>query len=163
MAKTEKPKDKPPAKIGRPSMFTEEIAAAICDGIAAGECLPRVCDKPGMPHPSTVFDWLAKDKVFADQYARAREAQGELMDAMIMEAATAAPERVIIRMGGEDGGTKEQVDTGEVQHRRLKIDALKWRAAHLRPKVYGVQRQEVEHKGLDGLAERLAEAQKRLP
>lgn len=147
-------------KGGRPSTYNETVAMAICDGIAAGDCLPKVCKQPGMPHPSTVFDWLARHPEFSDRYARAREAQGELMDQMILDAATADPERIIIRMGGDEGGTKEQVDTGEVQHRKLKIDALKWRAAHLRPKVYGVQRQEVEHSGTLSLEQILAVASK---
>lgn len=143
-------------KPGRPTTYTPETAQAICDGIAAGKSVIEICKGDGMPVPSTVFLWLTQHPEFSDQYARAREAQGDLMDKMIMEAATAEPERVTIRIG--EDATKEQVDTGEVQHRRLKIDALKWRAAHLRPKVYGVQRQEIEHKGKLTLEELLHQA-----
>jgi hypothetical protein len=48
------------------------------------------------------------------------------MDQRILEAAS-APFRE-----GPDG----KVDSGEVAHRRLLIDTLKWRACHLRPRVY---------------------------
>lgn len=150
-------------KRGNPTTYTPEIATLICEGIARGDCLPRVCEAEGMPALSTVFLWLSKHKEFSDQYARAREAQGELMDQLIMEAASAVPERVVIRLGGDEGGTKEQIDTGDVQHRKLKIDALKWRAAHLRPKVYGVQRQEIEHSGKLTLEQLLAETNSPTP
>lgn len=146
------------AKVGRPSTYTEATAIAVCEGIAAGKSLPEICEAPGMPTCATIYNWLAKNPEFVDRYARAREIQGDLMDRLILEAAMAEPERVTIRMGGDEGGTKEQIDTGDIQHRRLKIDALKWRAAHLRPKVYGVQRQEVQHSGTLSLEQILAAA-----
>jgi hypothetical protein len=105
-----------------------------------------------MPAQSTVCLWLSKHTEFSDQYMQARAIQGDLMDQLINEAADAEPRMVVLRMGSDP-----QVDPGEVQHRKLKIDALKWRAAHLRPKVYGVK-QQVEHTGTMSLEQILHQA-----
>lgn len=132
--------------IGRPTTYSDEIAGRICDEIAAGRSVPEICEAEDMPAPRTVFVWLEKHPEFVQRYARAREAQADLMDQMILKTASAEPGHVIVE--DEDGTkTKYSVDGAEVQHRRLKIDALKWRAAHLAPKKYGTQRQEVEHSG----------------
>jgi hypothetical protein len=147
-------------KVGRPSLYSAALVKKICEQLANGEGLTRICQQPGMPHVSTVMAWLIQHKEFSEAYVRAREAQGELMDQMILDAATAEPERVTISLGGGTAATKTQIDAGEIQHRRLKIDALKWRAAHLRPKVYGVQRQEVEHSGTVSLEQLLSAASK---
>ena len=142
----------------RSTEFSQVVADHICEQIAAGRCVAEICKDDGMPVPSTVFKWLTQQPTFADEYTRAREVQSDLMDQLILEAASAPPERVTIQQG--ENRFKESVDTGEVQHRRLKIDALKWRAAHLRPKVYGVQRSEVEHTGKLTLEQILSASEK---
>ena len=37
--------------------FSEEIGAAICARVEAGESLSRVCRGPEMPHATSVYDW----------------------------------------------------------------------------------------------------------
>lgn len=70
-----------------------------------------------MPGLRTVLDWAAADESFRTKYARAREAQAEVMDDMIM------------------GAAKEAVSDPQVA--RVRIDAYKWRAMKLAPKKYG--------------------------
>ena len=109
-----------------------------------------------MPAVVTVLEWCERFQDFQQQYARARAAQAEYMDHLIQQAATQAPEYVTITT---KGGTKHGgVDNGLVQHRRLLVDTLKWRAAHLRPKVYGVIRVEAEHDVGGSLAELVRQA-----
>ncbi len=104
--------------MGRPSLKTPELIEAICKRIADGEGLRAICRSDDMPGRQTVLDWLEEDADFRAKYARAREAQGDLMDEMIMDEAAAA-------------------DPASAALARVRIDAYKWRAAKLRPKVYG--------------------------
>ena len=62
--------------------------------------------------------WLANNAKLASEYARAREQQADAMDALIMEVAEAS--------------TPETAAAD-----RIKIDAFRWRASKLKPKVYG--------------------------
>lgn len=145
---------------GRPSDYSIELARLICDYIAKGESIQDIVNIEGMPKSTTIYEWLAKHKEFAEIYARAREIQADLMDKLILEVANQDPAYVTIESESEEGVKKQKisVDGAEVQHRRLKIDALKWRACHLAPKKYGTQRQEIEHSGTLSLEQAIAKA-----
>ena len=92
-----------------------------------------------MPDRTTVYDWLLRHDEFARKYARAREIQADHAFDRIAELSEATPERDM------DG----KIDPGDVAHRRLAIDAHKWRAGKLRPRVYGDKIQQ-EHSGPGG-------------
>ena len=63
-----------PKKMGRPSEFSEEIVTAICERMAGGETLRKICSDPDMPNRNTVLRWVRNDDGFKKQYAIAREA-----------------------------------------------------------------------------------------
>jgi hypothetical protein len=114
--------------MGRPSDYTQATADEICERLSEGESLRAICLDDNMPHKATVFRWLAANEEFRDQYARAREAQADvLVDEMIYIADG--------KHGGED-----------VQRDRLSVDARKWAASKLKPKTYG---DKVKHVGGD--------------
>jgi hypothetical protein len=72
-AKGEHPKPtKQERSIGRPTAYTEEIAAGICERLVMGESLRNICQSDGVPHLSTIMRWLGhKDHaVFRELYAR---------------------------------------------------------------------------------------------
>lgn len=96
-----------------------------------------------MPHISTVFDWLAVDKDFADKYARAREQQA---DKLADEIVSIADEVSIITRTDDDGAVELTLDAVAVARNRLRIDARKWVASKLKPKKYG-DKIEHEHGG----------------
>lgn len=102
----------------RATLKTPDVLDAICARIADGESLRTICESEGMPKRRTVLDWLESDEAFRAKYARAREAQADVMDEKILETAEAA--------------TPENAAAA-----RVKIDAFKWRASKLKPKVYG--------------------------
>jgi hypothetical protein len=104
--------------MGRPSLKTPELLQTICDRIANGESLRAICQDADMPHRDTVDNWLIADPEFSAKHARAREAQGDLMDERILAAA-------------------EAVTPDMAAAERVRIDAYKWRAARLNPKRYG--------------------------
>lgn len=139
---------------GRPSEFKQEVADAINERIADGESLRAICQNEAMPAKSTVFKWLSQNQGFADQYARAREEQAETLAAEIVEIAD--EECTMVRSakhpsvnGEDDDGDLEVVfDATAVARNRLRVDARKWVAAKLKPKVYG---DKIEHGGAVGL------------
>lgn len=130
--------------IGRPSSYTEEIAETICERLAEGESLKRICDGDGMPRKATVFRWLETNESFRDRYARAREAQADaLADEIVAIADTTEEGEETVEKGD---GSIETRRGDMIQHRRLRVDARKWYASKLAPKKYG-EKAEVEHKG----------------
>jgi hypothetical protein len=94
----------------------QDIKDRICEQIAEGRSLRAICQDEGMPNKATVFRALAADAEFSDQYARARESQADALFDEVLEIADS---------------------TNQADDRRVKIDARKWMAGKLRPKVYG--------------------------
>ena len=121
--------------MGRPSTYSDEMADAICERLADGESLRSICRDEGMPDKATVFRWLAANEVFRDQYARAREAQADALFDDVLEIADDARNDWMVRNGDDDLGW--QMNGEHIQRSRVRIDARKWMAGKLRPKVYG--------------------------
>jgi transposase-like protein len=60
---------------GRPTHYTAELAERILRELSGGRSLGDVCRDGGMPAPSTVREWVTRDRAgFASRYHRAREA-----------------------------------------------------------------------------------------
>lgn len=93
---------------------------AICEALASGDSLVKILRENGMPNYSTVMRWLGDDEAFRENYARAREAQGDAYADRIDDVA-------------------DRVLSGEIdpQAARVAIDALKWSAGKRLPKKYG--------------------------
>src|SRR5436190_22396760 len=72
--------------MGRPSKFTESLAATICDRLAAGEPLAQICRDDGMPTDRTVRNWMADDQ-FSSDIARAREIGFDVIAAECLDIA----------------------------------------------------------------------------
>lgn len=103
---------------GGPNRRTEKIINAICQRLAEGESLNGICSDPEMPSTSTVYRWLGdpSDDTFKARYRQAREHQADFYADQIVEIADT-----------EDNPQKA----------RIRIDARKWKAAKMRPHVYG--------------------------
>ncbi len=108
-------------KLGRPSDFTEEIAEKICEMIASGISLRKVCKKNKMPHIATVMRWLLKkeNKGFREQYELACNTRAELMFDELEEIAD----------------TKD--DKESPNRSRLRVDTRKWYLSKVLPKKFG--------------------------
>jgi hypothetical protein len=118
-------------KTGRPSKFTQEIADSVCERIASGDSVRTICLDSDMPPMSTVFRWLAQIESFREQYARAREAQADLMAEEILAIADETEHDTIDTENGER-------PTNEwIARSRLRVDARKWLASKMAPKKYG--------------------------
>ncbi len=129
---------------GRPSDYTEELAADICGKLAMGQPLVRICREESMPHVSTVYRWLVAKPAFRDMYARAREDQADTLADEIVDIADETPDIVT-----DDEKGVFMIDGAAIQRQRLRVDARKWVAAKLKPRKYG-DRIAQEMSGPDG-------------
>lgn len=134
---------------GRPSDFTEALAAEICGQLAEGKSLRKICDQDDFPDKSTVFRWLGSNTVFRDQYARAREAQADAMAEEILDIADNGTNDYGFKEGDTpDGAGANPVFLAEhVQRSKLRVDSRKWLLSKVAPKKYGdFQRNETDLK-----------------
>jgi len=110
---------------GRPTDYSQEIADQICERIADGESLRKICAEDDMPNKATVFRWLAAHEAFSDQYAHARDSQADtLFDD-------------VLAIADQYDTLSEALNPDLIQRAKLRIDARKWMAGKLRPKKYG--------------------------
>lgn len=122
---------------GRPTSYSLEIAARICERLADGESLKAMCDDEDMPSRTSVFKWLGLHKEFADMYARAREEQADAIFDEVLNIADDA-RNDWMEKHDEDGSNIGWRENGEaIRRSQLRIDARKWMAGKLRPKKYG--------------------------
>jgi len=107
---------------GRPSLYTQELAADICSRMLQRtedgrlKSLRMVCQEDGMPSESSVFLWLSKYEEFSEMYARAREERGHMAADDIVEI------------------SDTEIDPAKA---RVRIDARKWYAGKMNAKHYG--------------------------
>jgi hypothetical protein len=118
--------------VSRPSDYSDETAAIICERLSNGESLRQICSDEDMPGKSTVMRWLAANEAFRDQYARAREAQADYWAEEIIEISDESARDTI---ASEDGA--ERMNGEFVARSRLRVDTRKWLMARMAPKKYG--------------------------
>lgn len=110
---------------GRPTDYSEDIAAHICSEIAAGRSLRSICGADEMPDKSTVFRWLSKHEAFRDQYVRAQEDR------------TAAMAEDLLEIADQYDSVQDKLDVDHIQRAKLRIDTRKWLMSKMAPKRYG--------------------------
>lgn len=127
-------KDKQP--IGRPTTYSQETADSICEYIAMGYSLRKVCEQDGMPVMSTIFKWIREHDDFSKQYARATEERTEAMAEDILDIADDGTNDWV-EDERKDGSTYWRADNDVIQRSRLRVDTRKWLMAKMKPKKYG--------------------------
>jgi hypothetical protein len=132
-------------KGGRPTLYSLEIALEICDRIADGESLVKICSDAKMPKKTAVYEWLLRHAEFADIYARAREDQADTLADEIHAISDELPQQIV-----DDKG-KTRYDSAYVQWQKNRVDARKWVAAKLKPKKYSDRIAHVGDKDADGI------------
>jgi hypothetical protein len=120
--------------MSRPSSYTPEIAAEICERIAAGETLRAICREDGMPHWTTIYDWVSTRDEFSLRIARARELGYDAIAEEALEIADTTEAGV--RREESDDGYKE-VTEDMLGHRRLRVETRLKLLAKWSPKKYG--------------------------
>jgi len=123
-----------PQKTGRPTKFNQQTADLICMMLSEGMNLRQIlkADKVGaLPAQSTVYEWLIRHPLFAEQYARAREEQADTNADEILDIADEMPPEYTDKEG------RTSLDATYINWQKNRIEARKWTAAKLRPKKYG--------------------------
>lgn len=117
---------------GRPTDYTPELAATICEWLAGGKSLRSFCRTKGAPHVSTVTRWIVRHEQFRVQYVQARESAGYAHADHVVEVVE------LLR--------SEKVDP---QTAKAMMDGLKWSAERMAPKAHMPQ-QIIDHTSTDG-------------
>jgi len=124
-------------EVGRPSIFTQELADKICIEIATSSKSLRTICKSLNISVGSVLNWLKdKDKhEFLTQYARAKEEQADFLAEEMMEIADDASNDFMTITKGD---ASYEVENREWTARsKLRVDTRKWIASKLKPKKYG--------------------------
>ena len=117
-----------------PARFTPQLAIEICERLANGESLRRICDSDErFPTESAVRQWVIRDvQGFAAQYTHAREIGLDRMADELIEIADDSSRDTTTRTDGS-----ECADTEWINRSRLRVDARKWHTSKISPSKYG--------------------------
>lgn len=130
-----------PKPVGRPSDYTQELAAEIFARMAEGQSVRKICSDETMPSSSTIFLWVQKHKEFSDNYDLAARDRAYGIAEDTIEIADDGRNDWMERQSTAEKGAG--VNTGwvlngeHVQRSRLRVDARKWFASRLDPKRWG--------------------------
>lgn len=107
---------------GQPTKYTVAIGEEICRLLTEGKTLTAICEMPGMPGISSIYDWMGGHPNFSENYARARSVLADHHFDEVLDASRKA-------LGAQSAE--------EVQAHKLLVDSLKWRASKMKPSIYG--------------------------
>jgi hypothetical protein len=118
---------------GRPTVYTQELADAICARLAKGETLKSICRNDGMPDDATVRTWALNDyQGFYPRYACARQLGLDAMADQLLEIADDSRHDFT-----SDAHGNRVVNNEAINRSRLRVDTRKWYLSKLAPKRYG--------------------------
>jgi hypothetical protein len=123
--------------VGRPSIYTKELAEEMCRLIANGMSVRELCRRDDMPGMSTFFEWAALKSDFAELYAKAKKAQVEFLGEELLDIADDGTNDWLERLGDDGKPIGYAVNGEHIQRSRLRIDTRKWVMAKLMPRKYG--------------------------
>lgn len=104
-------------------LYTDELAQAMCERIAGGEPIYKMCRRKGMPSYTTFKRWQRENADFRAMVIEAKEDQADMFVDEINIVATNL--------------TKKAQTPEQIAAARVLIDTRKWTAARFKPKVYG--------------------------
>ena len=110
----------------------ERAIAELCNEIVSGTSLNRFVNEHGLVY-STVREWIEADAARAAKYGCAREDRSDAFADQIIAISDDSKSDTYI--DPETGGTR--TDHEVVARARLRVDARKWLASKMKPRVYG--------------------------
>ena len=113
--------------MGRPTKYTEELVAEICDRVANGTPLREICREEDKPSWVTFYNWLCADNELSLRFARSRELGTDAIAEDAIAILDTIPERI-------DGG---RMDSAYVQWQRNRVEYRLKLLAKWNPKRYG--------------------------
>jgi hypothetical protein len=137
--------------MGRPSLYSPELAERICQLVSIGYTLKQIESVEDMPAERTILTWAATNAEFQQQYARTRDASADVFADRVANLAWMA----------EDGQTDPQAA-------KVAMDGYKWVAARRNPRKYsermqvsGLDEKPIETAPVISASDAVAEALKR--
>jgi hypothetical protein len=129
-----------PRGVGRPPIYTSELAESICKLITAGRSLRKACIELNISI-ATVREWVVTDHHgFSAQYSRAREAQLEHWADEIADIADDCRRGVVVTEETDKKGkivSRKTVESDAVERSKLQVTSRMWLLSKLAPKKYG--------------------------
>jgi len=113
----------------------QEIFNTVIHRVKNGDSLRKIIKELGKPEIGTFYDWLDADKEKQQIYARACSYRAEQLFDEIEEISRNTEMGEVITESSEKGVTVTKSDMWN--HRRLKVDSLKWMLAKMNPRKYG--------------------------
>lgn len=123
-------------KRASPVKYSDEVAHAICEQLAKGVPLKRICDQEGMPSYSCVKAWEIDREDFKALSMRAREIGCHAIADELIDIADDGRNDWMLT-AGEDGGTGYRLNGEHIQRSRLRIETRMRLLGKWLPKVYG--------------------------
>lgn len=120
--------------VGRPTLYSQELADKICLRMAGGESVNSICKDESMPARSTVMLWAATDREgFSDKYAKACDARAHYWADELLDIADDATNDYMDRIDKE-GGTETALNPEAIARSRLRVDTRKWLLSKMLPR-----------------------------
>jgi ribosomal protein L16 Arg81 hydroxylase len=118
------------AEVGRPTIYSEELATRICEMLAEGQSERAICRRDDMPSRESLRLWRKENKEFLAKCAHARIEQGHTVF-------------------DEMADIEQQVLSGEIEPAAANVvlSSKRWRAEKLNKAQYGTSKVEVDHSG----------------
>lgn len=137
MTARKNPEDK--LKLGRPTLYNEEIVKRICDVVSTNTIglrrLTQIFDD--LPDESTIRLWRRIYPDFSLRYAQAKLFQAELLAEECLDIADDASNDWMQTFNEEEQPLGWRVNGEHIHRSRVRIDTRKWWASKLLPKKYG--------------------------
>jgi hypothetical protein len=127
--------EKPP--LGRPSIYSQELADKICEQIVQGYSMRTICKADDMPCVATIFSWFRTNQPFLEQYEKAKEMQADMLAEDLLDIADDGTNDWMEKYGKDGENLGYQVNGEHIQRSRLRVDTRKWIASKLKAKKYG--------------------------
>jgi hypothetical protein len=126
-----------PPKVGRPAIYTEELALTVIDRLSSGESLRSICEEDEMPDKKTVLKWLATKPEFVAQYSRARELAVEAIAEDLFDISDDGRNDWMERLAFNGANPGWEVNGESINRSKLRVDTRKWYLSKIAPKKYG--------------------------
>jgi hypothetical protein len=110
----------------------EKAMLSLCEEIAGGQHLNGYCAEHELRY-ATLRGWIGADPGRASMYAQAREDRAD----KIADEIVAISDEVEVATKYEGEEVRLAMDAAAVARNRLRVDARKWVASKLKPRVYG--------------------------
>lgn len=121
---------------GRPTKYTKALADKILHLVSEGYSINKISAMDGMPHRSTIHQWIFDKPEFSDKYVKAKDIGLRVWADEIIDIADDSGGDVQIRVN-DKGQEYEVTDNERINRARLRCDSRRWLLSKLVPKKYG--------------------------